>query len=269
MVALLLTSFLAVLQAVEVKQFQPTDKAAIPRALVESGTVCHEETSDQCWASFARMGDAWEGDVNDDGVAELLVFPGAPEWSGTGGLTHFLFEQREGDWVQIARWISLYGPVQILPPIRQGYHDLRTGADQCMKWTGSLYSPYELADYGALAPEWFDATELREAPMFWKIRYAGLNRIHFEPQWFPGQPNWSVNVELDDPVYNLRWLATFKGGVYGQRGEDVFLLLPRPAYRGAEKLTFEGEWLLIYGGKIEPLARYNRCTGELQLELQE
>ena len=76
-------------------------------------------------------------------------------------------------------------------------------------------------------------------------------------------------------MLKLRWVAIFKGGVYGVEGDRSFLLLPRPAYGGAERLEIDGDWLVVFASvslehadpklEVREVARYNRRTRELRV----
>jgi hypothetical protein len=95
-----------------------------------------------------------------------------------------------------------------------------------------------------------------------------LRTIHFIPQWVTGAPQRSSSAEIDDPEYQIKWFATFKGGVYGISGNMCFLLVTSPGYLGAEKLELAGDSLLVYTQSADdavPLARYNRRSKELRI----
>ncbi|MBI4465863.1 MAG: hypothetical protein HY656_00345 [Acidobacteria bacterium] len=257
--------------AAELRHFRPAEKSLVPAALIEE--LCPDPERKACWQFFEETGKAWVGDVSNDGEAELLIFPGRA-FVGSGGLSLFLYQRRGEQWISLIEeegWLIRGIRVDILPIVRRGYSDLRLGADLCWKWNGAQYVAYEPEDYRQLSPAWFDASDLREAEIFWRLRYGGLKKFNFEPQWFPGVPKGSVNSTLDDAELGWRWVAMFKGGVYGARGEESFLLLPQPDYLGAGRLELEGDWLLIYGPGDPPdlLARYNRRTRELRIEMEE
>lgn len=139
-----------------------------------------------------------------------------------------------------------------------------------MKWDGKKYVNYSDADYHRLSAGFFDASQWTEAGIFWTIRYQGQKTFRLVPKWFllpsPKDRN-SVNATLEDPKYGLKWIAFFKGGVWGVRGKQAFLLIPQPAYTGAQKLEFQGNWLMIYGDSPfdapSVVARYNRRTSEV------
>jgi hypothetical protein len=199
-------------------------------------------------------------------------------------------------------WQTVRPRVDLLPIVRSGYHDLRIEVDHCVKWDGKSYVNYTPEDYHQLLPTWFDASNPNEAEIFWTIRYAGSDHIQFTPQWFPipsgeivrkeeweraekaglpilfpsnwrplgEMPHWPYTV-LDDPVYNIRWVGLVRGGTWGVRGEQGFLLHPRCAYLGSRELQVSDDWLYVYEGigeEAKPedaLVRHNRRT--LQLDL--
>jgi hypothetical protein len=197
-------------------------------------------------------------------------------------------EERAQDCV--SNWNTLRARFDILPVVRQGFHDLRIEVDHCLKWDGKRYIDYDSEDYARLKPEWFDTGSSNEAELFWKIRYAGRKSIQFEPLWFTVSPqefNRPPQSYMGFPVrvvefpklpyvsrrdlrFNIRWLSFFKGGVWGVRGNQAFLLVPQPSYLGAPRLELRGDWLLIYGELEEsdghPNIRYNRRTHEIRFE---
>src|SRR6478736_233361 len=190
----------------------------------------------------------------------------------------------------VSNWNTLRARFDILPVVRQGFHDLRIEVDHCLKWDGKRYIDYDSEDYARLKPEWFDTGSSNEAELFWKIRYAGRKSIQFEPLWFtvspqefdrPPRPYMGFPVRVvefpklpyvsrRDLKFNIRWLSFFKGGVWGVRGNQAFLLVPQPSYLGAQRLELRGDWLLIYGELEEsdghPNIRYNRRTHEIRFE---
>ncbi len=212
-------------------------------------------------------------DVNRDKMDEVLI--SSKMWIGSGGQWFVLYQRRAKRWAALKKggWQTLDPRFDILPRIRQSYHDLRISRNWCLKWNGKEYVDYEPDDYHRLSPSLFNASDLLEAEIFWSIRYRALRAFRLEPQWFPffeGAPAGSVDleVELNDPEYGRRWVALFKSGVWGVRDKRGFLLLPRPGYLGATKLEFAGDWLLIFGDPSDdqPVARYNRHTQELRIE---
>lgn len=268
--ALLFASLLLVptVQA-RAEPFHAVAPDAVPAELFdEAREACDYYEAAECRERFLEGGAAWAADLNEDGVEEFVI-QSVPSLCGTGGCLYYLFQQQEGKWVPLTDaegFLTGIPLLEVLPVARQGFHDIRVSYGECFRWNSGHYVPYRPKEYRELLPQWFDPTSLREAELFWKIRYAGEKDIHFEPEWFPGRPNWSIEVELEDPLTGWRWLATFKGGVYGEQDGRSFLLLPRPGYQGASKLQFQGNWLLIYGDRDEPVARYNRHTHELQVD---
>ena len=275
-VALLSIAMVVVPEAMNVKQFSPAPKTLVPRALIES-ELCPDPDGKDCWLIFEETGKVWVGDVNGDGADELLIYPGLG-FTGSGGDWYFLYQRQGGNWVSLISTDSEKGwQIQdprsdILPVVRNAYHDLRLSADGCLKWNGSQYELYEPGDYHQLRAEFFDASNPQEAEIFWRIRYEGQKTIQFEPQWFPLQTAWRKPlIELADPQNGLTWVSRPKGGVYGIQVDRAFLLVPRRSYLGAERLELQGDWLLIYddsGGDqspAQPSARYNRLTQQLEL----
>ncbi len=253
-----------------VKQFRPVENTEVPRVILEEKIDCPLGDVEECWRNFLGTGQAWRGDVNDDGKDELLVLPGAL-WSGTGGTQLFLFQKRKDGWSKIAGWFAAGARQDILPVVRRSYHDICLEKNTCLKWAGEGYEAYVAEDYHRLSPEFFDRRDIHTAEMFWKIRNAGKRKFVVEPFWVSDLPNWSVTQKLADPEQGLEWWATFKGGVYGVRDEEAFLLLPRPGYLGA-KLKLDGDWLLIYEPEDppgEPVARYNRRTRQMIIAPEE
>lgn len=303
---LLAAIFLSASLASPVKQFRLLEKSQLPKTFL--GNLCGApakasvELDKDCVEDFNKDGAVWAGDVNDDGVDEFIIDPGG--MPGTLGPSRSLVQQQGEKWVDLAclggseqekegcesGWNTLRGRFDILPIIRQGYHDLRIEVDQCLKWNGKHYVEYAPADYAKLQPQWFDRSDSREAELFWKMMYADRKSLQFQPIWFTVSPeefNRSTQpyigfpirivelpklpcVSTNDPKFNLRWLSFFKGGVWGVRGNQAFLLVPQPSYLGAQRLELRGDWLLIYGEFVEPGARpdirYNRRTHELRFE---
>lgn len=262
--------------SVEPRQFHEAPKSLVPKALIES-QLCPDPDEKACWEIFEQTGAVWTGDVNGDGVNELLVHPGLA-YTGSGGRWYFLYQKRQGKWVSLffepddEGWQIRHPRFDILPIDRNGFHDLRLSYDTCFKWNGVQYQLYEADDYGRLSPELFDATDPAEAEILWNIRYNDRKEFTFEPRWFRPDSGWTdnpINAQVDDPEFGLRWVAFLKAGVWGVKGEERFLLLPQPAYLGASKLQLSGEWLLIYGEaesdeEAPPVARYHRRTSKLE-----
>ena len=265
---------------------------------------------EECWASFRDYGAVWAADIDGDHVDELIVEPRAG-WQGSAGPWYFLYRRQGNDWVSMERvakgakekddevgWQTKHPRFDVLPIVRNGHHDLRVVVDECLKWDGRKYVWYEPQDYHQLSPTWFNAKDNHEAQIFWAIRYAGQDTIKFEPQWFPLAKDDFLTLEgppprfpiidprvvgetLDDPQEQVRWIGLTKGGVWGIRGDRVFLLAPQlsETFDGIGSLRFEGDWLLAYGtgvsdvekseaplGRILPTIRYNRRSHELQIQ---
>jgi hypothetical protein len=294
-----------------VRHFSPVPISRFPRA-VFLRDFCEGETSEleQCWASFRDHGGVWAASIEESHVDAFLVNPGGANWQGTLGEWYFLYRRMGRDWTvekfsvgadEEKGWQTWHPRFDVLPIVRNGHHDLRVVVDVCLKWDGAKYVRYDPEDYHQLSPEWFDATDNHEAEIFWAIRYAGLNRITFEPQWFPLRKDdfWTteegptrlppihgrlVNETLEDQQEHVRWVGMHKGGVWGIRGERVFLLAPQLSYtfEDIDDLRFEGDWLLAYGerqdasdfgkseivsgDRVRPSIRYNRRTHELLIE---
>ncbi|HXT24815.1 MAG TPA: hypothetical protein VN749_08325 [Candidatus Eisenbacteria bacterium] len=281
-----------------VKQFRLVEK--IERSKRFLSYVCggeqDESGKEECVESFEREGAVWAGDVNDDGVDEYIMDSGA--MPATMGPPRSLIQRRGEDWVDLtclgeenecdSGWNTLRGRFDILPIVRDGYHDLRIAVDRCLKWNGQHYLDYALTDYEQLHEEWFDTTDSHEAELFWIMRYQLGKNTRFEPRWFTvsadefaqpvkayiGLPVRVVEipklpyVSREDPKLSLKWLSFFKGGVWCVKGDRAFLLVPQPSYLGAQRLELRGDWLLIYG-EVEdstgrPEIRYNRRTHELR-----
>ena len=278
LVFLLAGLLLAAQHAPQVSQFEAGRKTEALRALIESDEFCQGDDPAVCWKEFQRSGEVWRGDVNGDHSPELILQPGSA-WSGTGGNWYFLLQHRGNKWVRLdpRGWQTRKPRFDILPILRNGYHDLRVEVDGCLKWNGEEYVDYASEDYRQLSPAFFDATNPLETDIFWRIRYSGLDKFKFDPQWVPFFPDGarnSSNQELPDPTLDVRWVALFKGGVWGVRAGKGFLLLPQPAYRGSEKLEIQGDWLVIYGERVGDqappvVARYNRRTQEMKLATRE
>jgi hypothetical protein len=284
-----------------IKQFRLLEKRQLPGTFLQN--LCgRSEERKGCLEDFNKDGAVWAGDVNDDGVDEFIIDPGG--MPGTLGPARFLVRQKGDEWDEFAclggpeeraqdcasNWNTLRARFDILPVVRQGFHDLRIEVDHCLKWDGKRYIDYDSEDYARLELEWFDTGSSKEAELFWKIRYAGRKSIQFEPLWFTVSPqefNRPPQSYMGFPVrvvefpklpyvsrrdlkFNIRWLSFFKGGVWGVRGNQAFLLVPQPSYLGAQRLELRGDWLLIYGELEEPDGhpdiRYNRRTHEIRFE---
>src|SRR5262249_34857796 len=208
--------------------------------------------------TLRRDGAVWAGDINDDGLDEYIVDPGG--MPGTLGAPRLLVQQRGNEWVDLlclngpeeceSSWNTLHMRLDILPSVRNDYHDLRIEVDRCVKWDGQHYIDYDSADYSQLREEWFDTSDSHEAELFWRMQYPDPKRIRFEPRWFTvaaaefnkrvrayiGFPTRVMDlpklpyVSLRDRQLGLKWPSFFKGGVWGVKGGRAFLLVPQPSY---------------------------------------
>ena len=294
--------FLAVLllagsPSLPVKHFRTIEKSQLPKTFVQylCGSTYEATEKKNCIESFEKTGAVWAGDVNDDGVDEYIIDSGGAP--GTLGPARNLVQQRRNEWVELAcfkeddscgpAWNTLRARFDILPIVRNGYHDLRIEVDHCLKWNGQHYIDYDPTDYSQLRVEWFDTSDSHEAELFWMIRWQDEKGIQFEPRWFTvsvEEFNRPVRayisfparvvefprlpyVSRQDPELGLTWLSLFKGGVWGVKENRAFLLVPQPSYLGAQRLELRGDWLFIYGELEEPDdspdVRYNRRTHEL------
>jgi len=263
-----------------VEHFHKVPKKLFPRSVLKHLCSDAAESESDCLESFQESGQVWAGDVNDDGINELLIYPG-PDWSGTAGDTYILYQRQARKWTPLYPNQGYFGwqvpdpRFDILPVLHGGYHDLRVSTDWCLKWDGEKYVDYEASDYHKLSPDFFNRSNWYEAGIFWNIHYTGLRHVRIKPQWFTIPSDFStrgrVNAKIEDSEQGVVWTALFKGGVWGVRGSRAFLLLPQPAYKGSEQMEIDGDWLVIHG-EIEDfstpppvVARYNRRTKELQI----
>lgn len=274
MLAFMILALLLGLQELpQTTHFRPLKKSLVPSVLFASDPPCPapDEPSDCGWR-FREVGNAWTGDVNGDGVNELLVVPGT---GGTGGSDMWLYQKVGNRWRPILHAFPYLERLGILPIVRSGYHDLHLDSLHCYKWNGRKYVAYVPEDYRKLRPGFFAISNPDNASILWLARYGGLKEFDFEPRWFLFQPQPThLGDALEDHEYNLRWVAEYKGPVWGVRGKRSFLILPRPAHTGGDRLDFEGDWFLIYsdwGGMTErrPVARYNRRTHRLVIETRD
>jgi hypothetical protein len=157
------------------------------------------------------------------------------------------------DWVSLTKDPNNHDPedggfilhprFDILPAVRNGYHDLCVASGLCMKWNGKEYVDFDPADYNQA---WFNNRDSYDAEIFWAIHNAGHDKVIFSPQWFPisqgdfltldqlGRlrrsdpfPEHYLGVELTDPKEHVRWYAVHKSGVWGVSGKQAFFLAPR------------------------------------------
>jgi hypothetical protein len=276
-------------EKIESKRFQEIPASAVPESLIKIiGESCQGLAPPECRKHFLENGAGWLGDLNDDGQPEYVLR--ATDFGGTGGEPYFIFQKSNDAWVPLANnlgpqgfigFIGIIGIIgiprfEILQTIRDGFHDFRIGVTTFCKWNGKSYVFYEQKDWEQLKPESIHVETIHDLDLLWKVRYSGKTQFRLEPDWFNGEPYWGSNVELEDTELGLKWVATFKGGVYAIQKGKSFLLMPRPEYGGARKLELNGEWLLIYAGvfidkekkKMDVLAvaKYNRKSGELIIE---
>ena len=187
---LLLTSS----SAQPVRHFQKLDKKSVPFTLFrdQHKTFDHEDATEASVAFlYSAAGVAFAGDLNDDGTDELLIVPDDGT-CGSSGCEFYLFGDKEGTWVALAGTDGGIARDQsngldILPIVRRGYHDIRI-LDDCVKWNGRRYVPYEPADYRQLSPDWFDHSDFWSAVILWRIECEGLQTIKIVPQWVTGVP---------------------------------------------------------------------------------
>ena len=285
-------------EAGSARRFHEVPFDRFPESILERDVCPDHEDRAECLNTVRESGAVWAGDVNGDGIEELL-FHGGVEWTGSGGLWFTLYQKQGDDWQSIAEvdgedgsvgWFTDRPRFEILPVSHGGYHDLRVKVDLCLKWTGRNYVPYEPEDCRALSPSWFDTTNMHEAEILWHIRYSGFHSIKVDPLWFPvsdaqlnefpgrkiGLQPWpkygdlphQVRSSLRDPGQNVRWVSLSRAGVWGIRGKQGFLLVPRTSYLGICTLKIKGDWLLGFescGAENDSEAdlRYNRQTHEL------
>jgi len=293
-----------------VHHFVEIDFDRFPQSVI-THEFCNGRNASECWRQIRETGRVFSADINGDQVDELVLYPGS-EWTGSGGRNYFLYQRRGTVWQSIAMardseqelpgWFTDRPRFDILPISRNGYHDLRVAADQCLKWSGEQYMTYAAADYRGLRPEWFDEADPQQAETFWMIRYVGAATVRMKPQWFlisPGflddeaernkrsrlprpsrdalEAKWqdsgerprAIRAEASDPDQNIRWLSLDRAGVWGMNADRGFLLVPRTSYLGACRLTIKGDWLLGFedcsADDKEPDFQYNRRTRTLRI----
>jgi hypothetical protein len=291
----LVVALLAAPSSARLHHFRPSARDTVPKALITK--LCSDSSElPQCLHTFRSHGRAWQGDINGDGVAEYVIFDGG--FCGTLGCSYDLYQRQQGQWVPLriitaesdsedAIWITNRPRFEILPPVREGYHDLRIAVDECVKWDGRGYVGYASDDYHNLSPALFNSSDSYEAEIFWMIRYSGLSEFVFTPQWFPisraqflrppsvlflfgGTINELPRVpasHLYDAKERVFWIGLSHGGIWGIRGHRGFLLAPQQAYLGALSLHFHGDWLSgaeDVEGK-NPEIEYNRHTHTLRI----
>lgn len=274
----LAVSFLFALAAHSSEGFRKVNRQDVPRAAVS--VICPDD-DDGCWRDFAETGEAYELDVDSAGNRALLVFGGVG-WGGSGGDSYCLLQEQAKRWKEIGRdcWQLYHGlHLKRLGRVRDGHYDFRLGKTLCIKWQGNRYVAYAPGDYRNLPISAFNETDPEDAEIFWLIRYAGARDAVFEPRWMPKPLDlheWSPREEKDTPalkddVEQVTWMSSYRGSVWGVKGDQAFVLLPRATYLGAEEITVQGDWLSIQGhsGKCRAdnveLARYNLRTHRLKI----
>ncbi len=281
-----LLMFLAAPFPAHLHHFRRVATTAVPSALVQR--LCSDTGEPECAQRFRSYGRAWNGDINDDSIAEYVIFGG--EACGTLGCSYSLYQRQGGQWLELpvgteeldTMWLTNRVRFDILPTIRKGYHDLRIAVSQCVKWDGQQYVSYTPDDYHNLSPALFDSSNSYEAEIFWMIRYAGMTEFAFAPQWFPisraeflrplsGLISFVGTLEELPHVPTSRkydakeqviWVGLSRGGVWGIQGNHGFLLAPQQAYLGAQTLTLNGDWMSAAAGMTgeNPQIEYNRRT---------
>lgn len=175
-----------------VQHFRSVATESIPGSLVAK--ICSDRDESDCAETFRTNGRAWTGDINDDAASEYVIFDG--QLCGTLGCSYDLFEIHAEKWnaipvfmsgsdPDVPLWISNRPRFDILPIVRDGYHDLRIAVDECVKWNGHEYVAYQPDDYRRLSPSLFNQTDNHEAEIFWMIRYAGLSEFAFNTAVVP------------------------------------------------------------------------------------
>lgn len=277
--ALLVAVLLMQQSNVSPRPFRPIEKNKVPAVLIERPPSCDPDLDDaaRCTERFRDVGDAWTGDVNGDGVDEVIVFPGT---GGTGGSDAVLFQKRGTKWRAILSYFPYNDTQYILPVARSGYHDLCLDDRHCFKWAGKRYVSYTTEDYRRLSAGHFSKSpDAKEASLRWLTRYAGLERFRFSPDLYSVatvprlrgavHERSRIWAELKDYDYGIHWISLYKGEVWGVKGDSAFLILPRPSHTGCARLETSGDWLLIYGERTDAevtIAQYNRRTGEMRIK---
>ena len=86
----------------------------------------------------------------------------------------------------------------------------------------------ELCD-GLEAPECRRKFVLKGAAPGISADFHALQARWFDASRFPSIPAWSRMHELDDPMLKIRWVATFKGGVYSTEDSRSFSCCLNPS----------------------------------------
>lgn len=270
---------LAVAPTVLPDDFRKIGNRDVPPAAISA--ICYDERDAGCRQDFLENGEAYEVSVNATNEPALLIF-GGNRFAGSGGETYALVQKLSTGWrkIETEGWQIYHGlHLKKLSRTRDGYHDLRLGRTLCVKWDGKFYVEYEAMDYRELPEAMFDVNSIEDAELLWLIRYAGETEFQFEPRWMPRPSdikdqavNERARVDAEGKEGNFTTVAVFRGGVWGVRNEKAFLLLPRPAYLGADDLKVDHDWLIVYGDSCgfstteTEIARYNLRTGMLKIQ---
>jgi len=267
-----LLSFLASSAAFPADGFHEINRSKVPpEALAQ---ICNDFEGHPCWKEFLKNGKAFAIDANDDGRNEFLIHIGFQD-TGSGGDGYALVQKQGSHWKEIDDgYCLIYWGLRLkkLDKVRFGYHDLRLGRTQFVKWAGTKYVSYEPADYRALSPSLFDPNDPGDSEILWLIHNAGVGHIAFEPHWIsqPRDLRYAWIGPVRDASQQIDWLGVGKGGVWGIRNKRAFLLLPRASYLGATDIQLDGDWLVIYGdpwcahcASHSELARYQLRSHEL------
>jgi hypothetical protein len=85
-----------------IKQFRLLEKSQLPGTFLQNlcGRSEEKTVNKDCLEHFNKDGAVWAGDVNDDGVDEFIVDPGA--MPGTLGPARFLVRQEGDEWDELA-----------------------------------------------------------------------------------------------------------------------------------------------------------------------
>jgi len=277
-----------------------------PQSVIKRDFCNEPDDRSGCWRDIRSTGKVWAGDVNGDHIDELILFPGVRA-AGSGGRNYYLYQRQGTNWQSIViaddseGWFTDRPRFDILPITRSGYRDLRIAVNDCLKWSDGKYVLYDPADYAALEPTWFDATDPHQAEIFWAMGHAKTEASRLDPQWFPISPvffsehpgqkkpnrqqtqqivaEWHddgafprfVIAAVDDGAQEIRWVSLQRACVWGIRRNRAFLLVLRPSYLGVGTLTIS-DWLLGHETCVsedELDVRYNLLTHELQITTPE
>ena len=259
--------------------FRKIGNNEVPSAAISA--ICDNDKDGSCRQDFLRNGEAYEVVVNPAKEPVLLIF-GGNGFSGSGGETYVLVQKLAAGWEKIkaSDWQIYHGlHLRKLPKTRDGYQDLRLGRTLCVKWNGNSYVEYETNDFRKLPEAMFDANSIDDAELLWLIRHAGQTGIQVEERWMPRPSeiseqyvNGRPRVEAKGREGDFTVVAAYRGGVWGVKKDEAFLLLPRPTYLGADDLKTDHGWLIVYGDSCgvstteTEIARYNLRTGRLMIQ---